>query len=138
MSHANDGLDYPGGTGAVHQFSQAGNKGLAAFQAKALGSRVFLAQVLFETLGRNQAIQDASLDAVSVATAGARTFHALLHPHFFGLVLDVHVFGANRRTVGLLKHVQDFPEAGFGIAKEQIAGLEPGIEVSFRQTVVLQ
>ena len=98
--------------GALQQFFQDGERGLAAFQREALLADEAGVQEVLELLAGHQAAQDAHAGvAVERPVVGLR-LHALLQPALLLRHLDVHVLAADFAAVGLAQRLQDFAQRG--------------------------
>ena len=138
VRHANDGFRNARGAGPLHKFRHAGDEGFTTLKAKPLGAWVLGAEILFQPLGGDEAVENPLAEAVSERRQGAGAFHALLDPGSFRLIGDVHVFSAYGAAVGLFQGLHNFAQLGLLLAEEEVAGLEAGVQVGSGQLMMLQ
>src|SRR5690606_7766646 len=113
------------------------NQALAAFQAEALGARVLGAQVLFQTFGGSQALQQVGLGFRRIGRATTHALEALGEPLALLGVGDVVEFGADGAAIGLLQRLHDLAQSRHILADVQLASLERGVQIRLGQSVVL-
>ena len=109
MRHTDDGFYNTRRTGTVNQFCDTGNERLCTFKTESLCTGVFGTEILPKAFSCNQPVKNSSFYAITKGKFGSRVFHALLYPHLFRFIRDVHVFNTDRTAVSALEHIDDFP-----------------------------
>ena len=123
VGHADDDLLDPLAPGTLGQFVHQGNQGLATFQREALLADVAGMEIALHTLrGGEQGQQPAAIRGLQLRFA-AVSLQALLYPALLLDAGDVHVLGADRTAIDLLKQGDDVAQP------HPVRGIEgPGME----------
>ncbi|MCY1411243.1 hypothetical protein D9M71_266250 [compost metagenome] len=137
VGHADDDFLGAVGAGTLDQLVEHRNQAFAAFQAETLGARVFGAQVLFQALGRGQALEQVGTRFGGILRTATHALQALGEPVALLGVDDVHELGADAAAIGLLEGVEDFAQGRLFLADVQLTGAEGGVEVGSGQAVMV-
>ncbi|MCY1505896.1 hypothetical protein D9M68_401240 [compost metagenome] len=137
VGHADDDFLGAVGAAALDDLVDHRNQALAAFQAETLGARVFGAQVLFQALGRGQALEQVGTRFGGILRTATHALQALGEPVALLGVDDVHELGADAAAIGLLEGVEDFAQGRLFLADVQLTGAEGGVEVGSGQAVMV-
>ena len=92
-------------------------------------------QIALQPFGGYQPVQQFPPLLGSQIEPGALPFQPFLNPAFFGGLVDVHVFGANRADVHITDQRQNFAQAPLR-GRDQRAGVEHRTHVGFAQAVI--
>ncbi len=137
VGHADDDFLGAIGTGTLDDLVQQRNQALATFQTKTLGPRILGTQILFQTFGGGQALEQVALDFRRESRTTTNAFQTLHEPVALLRIDDVREFGANGATVCLLQRLMNFTQRCLVLAQRQITGAEHGVQVRVGQTIVV-
>src|SRR5690606_37404175 len=122
--------------GALDDLIEQRNQALAPFQTKTLSARVLGAQVLLQTFGSSQTLQQVTLDLCRVLRPTTNTFDALDKPVALFGIDDMGEFSTDAAAIRLLQCLQNFAQARFIFANCQVTSTEHGVQVCVGQTII--
>src|SRR5690606_26547908 len=138
VSHADDHFLCTVAAGTLNQFINQRNETLAPFQTKALGTWVLRIQMLLQTFGGAQTLQQVATHFRREVGLAKIAFDALLNPLLLCKIHNVHEFIADRAAVDVFQSLDDLAQRRPVLLDEQRAGLEDSGVIHWRQTMEIE
>ena len=134
MGHADDDLARTVAASALDHVVHQRDQAVAAFQRESLLAHVFGVQVLLQTLGGDQVLEQPDALVNRQVDLPPRGLQPLLDPALLLGPGDVHVLGADGAGVDLAYRVQDLAQRHLRVHLQR-AGVEHHVHVSLGQAV---